>query len=316
MLWVQRAYEHGVFPLLAVYLEKVSAADVLRLMRLRLAAEHLRTMADLRFVAHSLHVAGIDWLVFKGPVLSNVIFQRPRARGYSDLDLLVQAADLDRAVQVLVHGGSHVAPGEGIDVMHRLGYSQVLLVLPQGTLLDLHWHVINDAKSRTQFFITTNALFTESRDIELGGVPCKTFGAIDTVLHLSMHGCMDGGDQLRHLLDLQQALKRDHVAADGLLERARSFGLELIHRLMENRTATFVDPGIRLDLPAPSQLMRSWLALDALAMRRFPPGSRFEGRPSGGTVPLSTRARPAESWASFVKRVSAAARDRSRRGRE
>ncbi len=87
------------------------------------------------------------------------------------------------------------------------------------------------------------------------------------------------------------------------MDRARYFGLGLMHRLMENRTAAFVDGTIHSAPPRQSLAMRSWLAADAIAMRRFPPGSRLEGKHSGGTLSLSTRDRALTSWISLLRRA-------------
>ncbi|MDT5084520.1 MAG: hypothetical protein QOJ61_1563 [Mycobacterium sp.] len=309
-LWVERAVQHGVLSMLAVHMEPSSAETFVRAIRRRVAGEYLRTMADMRFVHRLFAEAGIDWLVFKGPVLSDVIYERPRSRDYSDLDVLVRPDEIERAVEVLTRNGAQNPPSEHPSTMYRLGRGELSLLLHNGTLLDLHWDVINKAELRARFSMSADHLFAESREIQLDGLTVRTFGEIDTILHLALHGCFSGADKLRYLLDLQQALKRSTPSASSLLGRAESFGLELMLRLMVNRMTAFVDGVIPLRLPRPSVAANSWLAADHFAISRFPPGSRFEGRLSAGTLSLSTRESPSASWHSFTKRAPIAARGR------
>ncbi|MGA8521349.1 MAG: nucleotidyltransferase family protein, partial [Pseudonocardiaceae bacterium] len=272
--------------------------------------EYLRTMADMRFVHRVFGEAGIEWLVFKGPVLSDVIYERPRSRDYSDLDVLVRPDEIERAVKVLTRNGAQNPPSEHPSRMRRLGRGELSLLLHNGTLLDLHWDVINKAELRSRFAISADHLFADSREVQLDGSTVRTFGEIDTILHLALHGCFSGADKLRYLLDLQQALKKSKPSAPSLLRRAESFGLELMLRLMVNRMTAFVDDAVPLRLPRSSVAANLWLAADHFAISHYPPGSRFEGRFSGGTISLSTRESPSASWYSLTKRAPIAARGR------
>src|SRR4051812_37336728 len=94
--WMERAVQHGVLPLIAEHLEP-HTKDGLRTVRVRRAMHHLRAMADLRVIKEVLDDAGIEWLLFKGPVLSEVVYQRPGARSSLDLDVLVRPDDVGRA---------------------------------------------------------------------------------------------------------------------------------------------------------------------------------------------------------------------------
>jgi hypothetical protein len=309
-LWVERAFQHGVLSMLAVHMESSSAEELVRAIRRRVAGEYLRTMADMRFVHRVFAEAGIDWLVFKGPVLADVIYDRPRSRDYNDLDILVRPGEIERAVEVLTRNGAQNPPSEHPSRMRRLGRGELSLLLHNGTLLDLHWDVINKAALRSRFSIDADHLFADAREVQLDGLTIRTFGEVDTVLHLALHGCISGGDKLRYLLDLQQSLKRSVSSVATLLERAESFGLELMLRLMVNRVTAFVDDAIPIQFPRPSVAANSWLVADHFAITRYPPGSRFEGRFSGGTLSLSTRESPSASWYTFTKRAPMAARGR------
>jgi hypothetical protein len=291
--WWDRAGQHGILSLLATHLPSDAAGQMAVIRRAR-AVHHLRAMAALRALSARFRAGGTEFLVFKGPVLSEVVYQRPCARGYGDLDLLVRPSDVAPAVAVLEELGARPTDG-GWRAMLAIGDGESAYALPNGTVVDLHWDVINDRRVRPAFAVDPDVLFARSREVTIDGLRVRTLDEIDTVLHVALHACQSGGDRLRWLLDIQQSLLRCAGQAEALFERAVDLRLDLVLRLMVNRVDRFL--GHRpAGLPTPSVLARSWLELDSIIVRRFPPGSRYEGRFSGAIVSDSTRARPLPSW--------------------
>lgn len=185
--------------------------------------------------------------------------------------------------------------------IRALGDGECEFRLPNGTPLDLHRDVITDARVRAAFALSTERLLAARRTVVVGGLAVATFGPLDTALHVAVHGCRSGGDRLRWLLDLQQSLLRCGTdAAAELLDRARSFGAELVLRTMLNRVAVFIGSRGFPALPGPSQGQRTWLALDSALMSRYPPGSGRKGRFSGAIMTHSTRATTARSLPSLL----------------
>lgn len=298
LAWRQRAGQHGVLSIIAEHLQP-SEDHELREVRLRRTMHHLRTMADLRFVQEVLDEAGIDWLIFKGPVLSEVVYQRPGARNYGDLDILVHPREVDQAVDRLLDRGA-MRSHRDWRALRAQGDGECEFLLPHGTLIDLHWDVINDVRVRPSFAFSTAQLFAASRTVLIGELAVRTFSPVDTALHVALHGCRSGGDRLRWLLDLQQSLLRCDTDATELLERARAFRVQLVLRTMLNRLALFVGDHGLPTLPQPTVAHRTWLAADTLVMTRYPPGSRYEGRFSGAIMADSTRAGAPDSWAALI----------------
>lgn len=296
--WQERAGRHGVLSIIAEHLQP-SPDDYLRQVRLSRTGRHLRTMADLGFLHAVFAEAGVDWLVFKGPVLSEVVYQRPGTRDCGDLDVLVRPRDVGIAVSALCDRGVIPLRGDW-RALQALGDGESEYLLPNGTPLDLHWDVIHDGGVRPGFSVATGALFAGSRTVTVGGLAVQTFGPVDSALHVALHGCRSGGDRLRWLLDLQQSLLRCDASAAELLQRARSFRVELVLRAMLNRVALFVGERGLPALPHPTLAHRAWLATDTAIMNRYPPGSRYEGCPSGAIMTHSTRAGGARSWAALA----------------
>ncbi|MGH3694109.1 MAG: nucleotidyltransferase family protein [Pseudonocardiaceae bacterium] len=298
LAWRERAAQHGVLSIIAEHLQP-SADSELRAVRLRRTMHHLRAMADLRFVQEVFDEAGIDWLVFKGPVLSEVIYQRQGARNCGDLDILVRPRDVGAAVDRLLDRDVVSLRGDWRAVLAK-GDGECEFLLPNGTPIDLHWDVINDGRVRSGFAFSTEKLFAAGRTVLIDDRAVQTFSPIDTALHVALHGCRSGGDRLRWLLDLQQSLLRCDAGAADLLERARTFRVELVLRAMLNRLALFVGDRGLPTLRQPTVAQRTWLAADTLMMARYPPGSRYQGRFSGAIMTDSTRAGAARSWATLL----------------
>ena len=52
-------------------------------------------------VRQALHAAGIRTVLLKGPAFARLLYRDSRSRGYSDVDLLVDPAAVQRAEQIL-----------------------------------------------------------------------------------------------------------------------------------------------------------------------------------------------------------------------
>jgi Uncharacterised nucleotidyltransferase len=291
--WQQRAAEHEVLSVLAAHMPQVPALAKVRRLR---AVHDLMVTAELRKIHGVLERADVEWLLFKGPVLDQVVYQRPGTRGYSDLDVLVRPADVGRAVRALETIGVR-AIDEGWHGMQAGGDGESTYCSSSGVMVDVHWDVINDAQIRPSFAVPTEDLFRRAREVLVGGVAVRTFDPIDTLLHVVLHACMAGGDRLRWLMDIHQSLARCTGDITEIDVRATEMRLRLALRIMCERVRRFVDPTVRCPLVGlPSPLERSWLAVDGAMLRRCPPGARHEGRASGALVPAATRANGTHSW--------------------
>ena len=145
------AFMHKVAP--AVYLhlrhDENAPAVLIAAMRERYqlqVARQLLIATDLAFVAAALGDLGVPWAAFKGPVLAERLWSRPDLRQYVDLDVLVDRGRFGAVLDALLAAGA-----EMVDVNWTLIAEQtraeVSLKLPNGTPLDLHWHVVNSRRS-------------------------------------------------------------------------------------------------------------------------------------------------------------------------
>ena len=148
---LQAALQHGIAAQLHEALLQAGELDRLGrpvregLTRLRLSttAQHLLVSADLSVVARALDTAGIAWAVMKGPALAALGYADPTLRWFSDLDVLVGPRDFGAAIDALAANGTTLLDLNW-ELQLSLWRSEASLRLPAGTMLDLHWHPVND----------------------------------------------------------------------------------------------------------------------------------------------------------------------------
>jgi hypothetical protein len=212
------AREHGVEAWLAgcAPLAEPAWAE-LAAQRSRFLAGQARTLAVVRDLDPLL--AGIDWLVLKGPALAYTVYPRPQLRSYVDLDLLVPPDRFGQVLQRLESAGYHLAD-RNWPLLQDYRPGELRVRSPRGILLDVHWSVFNDARRRSAFSLDTAGLLARRRRLEPVGLPA--LGPVAQVLHVGLHAALSGGNRLGWLLDL-------HLCAAGadwpsLIEAARAAG--------------------------------------------------------------------------------------------
>jgi hypothetical protein len=229
----------------------------------RAVATQLQIAADLRDVSAALDDLGVPWLVVKGPVLAETAYPRPDLRGYTDLDLVVQARELGRVLQALEDMGGTVLDTNWKLLTDELK-GEVALRVGLGTSVDAHWHVVNEAEVRSAFALSMPQLFERAIRLSLSTCEVATTDRVDTLIHLALHSCMSGGNRLVWLKDLEQAIA-EPFPWDEALSRADASKTGLVIASMLHAAQTVLGtsvPGGVIDALARS---RTWPALVSMA---------------------------------------------------
>lgn len=258
---------------------------------------HLSICSDLDRFGRALDAAGIRWAVFKGPVLSTRYWPRPDLRTYVDLDLLVHARDLGLALEVAADIGARL---DGVDwpLLAATLPGQVSLELPGGSLLDLHWDVVNDDRQRAVFGLATADLLADSVPVVVAGVTARTFDDVSTLLHLSYHMCHSGAHRLLWIRDVDASLATVQDRWAEVVARSRATGTALVLALAVQRAqAVYGDHGLG-EQPAPG----AWRWLCQAADWRWPPPVIAIDRPSGQVAYRSARRGDHDSARAFAAR--------------
>jgi Uncharacterised nucleotidyltransferase len=288
------AAHHRVVPYLAVAVRasgiQVTGEALSSLLRTHATrtASHLLVLADLEMVAETLSSADVPFLVVKGPVLAERYYPTPDLRTYNDLDVVVPPSAFERATEALLAAGSELLDRNWTLVRSETR-GQLHAKLPLGSLIDVHWHLLNRRVVRADFGIATAELFERRRVVPVGTRPLPTLETTDTLLHLCLHASLSGGDRLIWLKDIERVISLEPPAWDEVVSRARSWGAArsvAISLARSRRT---------LGTPVPDEVLGS-LTGSKLAQRL---GAALDGWfPSEASVGKIT---PAVVWAQFAR---------------
>jgi hypothetical protein len=177
------------------------------------AVAYFKRIAELRRIDSTLRTGGIELLILKGPVLAATVYPQPASRTMSDLDLVVRAGDVDRAMSALEGAGYRVPsqfvggalePGDAPPLMHSD---------PGSTLIEIHTLLDSSPDDPD----AVERAFAGARRIEVArGLSVATLERGEffahVVLHVSRHHLFQ--NQLRSLLDVALLLRAEAAVLD------------------------------------------------------------------------------------------------------
>jgi Uncharacterised nucleotidyltransferase len=188
---------------------------------------HAMASLELSRIGSAFDDAGIDWVVAKGPVLSELLYPRSDLRQYGDLDLLVRRDQFKQAFDLLEDNGGRVIEEDWESVLHLLK-GELNLASSAGIVSDLHWSMLYDHTLRNQFSLNDHDLLTRRRLVDLGqGVQVTTLDPVDTFIHLALHACLAGGHRLSWMRDIQLAGFVPNLDWTEVQQRSHKAGLGL-----------------------------------------------------------------------------------------
>jgi hypothetical protein len=272
---------------------------------------HLQALADLANLAPVLDSLDVRWLVVKGPVLAEDTYPQPDLRAYNDLDLLVPRPKLGQVLTAIEEAGSELID-RNWPLLRQLRVGEMLLRLSHGTLLDLHWDLLNQAAWRQTFTIPMAEMFDRARSVRLGAARVMTLDATDALLHLGLHGCLSGGNRLVWLKDVERAIASDPPSWDDVVRRARAWGIGPPVALTLKRAAALLGASVPEGLPQALAGGKAWLGMAAVADRFSPPERSAGYRSLTRIVSRSTRRDTRSSAAELGRHVVEAVTGRNR----
>ncbi|MDQ1465445.1 MAG: hypothetical protein QOC73_2386 [Actinomycetota bacterium] len=245
-------------------------------------ARQLQVMSDAAGLVAALTQTGVAWAAMKGPVLAERLWSRPDLRTYIDLDILVDRRRFGDVLDALLESGAQMVDQNWALIAHQTR-AEVSLVLPNGTSLDLHWHVVNDRGLRSQFTFPIADMLARTVDAKIGNTTLPTLDPADTLLHLAYHTAHSGGHRLMWLKDVERATADPGLDWDETLLRAKAYGVRLPLAIVLARTARVI--GFEVAPPeaafAPAR-RTAWGAFAAAADRWSPaptlPADKFSGQ--------------------------------------
>ena len=226
------------------------------------ALSRLTALHDFELLATVLGAIGVPYLAFKGQVLTTLVGRDEWERPSLDLDVLVRVGDMERAVAALVDAGS-VLLDRNWELMQERMIGEMHLLLPSGTSLDLHWHLLVTESMRTDFAPDHDAIFRTARSIELDGTDVPTFGPAETLVYSCLHAGISGGHRLVWLKDIERLVDYDRPEWDEVIAVAKAWRCALLVGALLGRTQRTlgleIPDGVLAEL-VPSRVLRTVFA--------------------------------------------------------
>ncbi len=246
------------------------------------AQRHMHAMWQLDRLRPALDDSGVPWVVFKGPILADVLHGSAGRRTYDDLDVLVHPAGFRRVIDVVEGLGGRLMD-RNWDLLRRERRGQVHLALHGGLELDLHWDLVN--VHRRRMLIDTSAVLDRRTVIRVSNLDLPTLDPTDSLIHLAVHAAVSGGDGLVWLKDIERAVAHRSPDWADVVERSRAWGVSGSVGLMLDRARRMLDAEVPVSIPVDlvgGRRIRLVRAVD----RWSPPGVA-----RGGPVPDRVMAR-------------------------
>lgn len=172
-------------------------------------------------VTRALLDTEIRTVLLKGLATAHLDYPDPNLREFSDIDILVSPADLDRAMAVVERAGW--VQGYELHEGHR-PFTHAVTFVRDGMELDLHQRVAHRALGR---LIPTEQLVSRARAFELAGAEVFALDDVDRLIHSAVHAVASGpaAERLSSLADVLLGAAEQSSLAASILDRADANGV-------------------------------------------------------------------------------------------
>lgn len=269
---------------------------------------HLVALAELEQIAAAFARAGIRWLIVKGPVLAEMLHGRPELRSYRDVDLLVDPAHLDAALQALGENDGDVLDRNWTLLLREMK-GELHVEMPAGTMIDLHWDLFNERSRRDRHSVPFDRLHARSVEMAVGRTKVRTLDPLDTLVYVALHTMASGADRLVWIKDLDLAATAAQPWAGDLPERIEEWGAELIVPCALSRVDAALGPHER-SLPTGGERLgdRTWMWICRAAWKASPVEQQHGDASLGRLVARSVRPDAASSLRALAHKSRRAAK--------
>lgn len=167
--------------------------------------QHVRIFME---VTELLRQNGISFISLKGPLLSNRIYNDPTIRISHDIDLLIDAEMIGRAIQILFNNGYQFSTDVFwpetkshqkiyVNNVHHLSFFNT----STKSCVEIHWVLMYElpvSPQRQKEIISENI-----KEIEFSGKIFSVLGAEMELIYLIIHGARHEWQRLKWLIDIK-----------------------------------------------------------------------------------------------------------------
>ncbi len=188
----------------------------------------MQLAAELSKVMDAFEKNGVRAISLKGPALGLRVYGDLSLRTSKDLDILVDAADLEKAENLLLNGGYIKENKVALSPKQK----QVLLKATNhfsyrngnGVIIELHWQLFSYV-----FHIPFDERWENGTEVILSGKPIHVLGKEEGFLNLVVHGSKHAWKRLRWLCDINELLRKNDLDWAYIQKRANQ--LKISHML-------------------------------------------------------------------------------------
>ncbi len=165
---------------------------------------------------------------FKGPLLADQVYGNLALRRYSDLDILVQPDDLEKAVALLLSIGYTPMTDaywlENIKLCLKQKKDIKFVSKENNIYIELHWRL---SKPYFDVPIKPEHLWQQAEIASLGGIQVSTLSFNHLLIYLCLHGSKHAWDRLAWICDVNELIgSRKPVDWEHIFEEAAQLGCE------------------------------------------------------------------------------------------
>ncbi|MGE5280075.1 MAG: nucleotidyltransferase family protein [Deltaproteobacteria bacterium] len=190
-------------------------------------ARYLRQSYLFQQVFRKLEEGAVDFIVFKGPVLAETVYQDPGVRPMTDVDILVRPLDLARAHRLLADLGYSCGLPETAVARLNPYHNSLLYHEPQGAIVHLYWHLVNLylGPRRSLDNVPMEKIWGAAEGAQVCGCRVRTLCPADTFVYLCLHAFGHGFTPLILIFDLDAVRRgRDVSFWQQVVARAHECG--------------------------------------------------------------------------------------------
>lgn len=277
------------------------ALDVTAARRFEMACRLLPMRADLVVLAEVLAGVGAAWAVVKGPVTAVTLYGDLSRREWNDLDVLIDRRALGAVLTALEAAGAQLLDRNWAMVSQRM-QAELSIQLPNGTALDLHWHLLNSRRRRQAFLLDMDDVLARRRTVPVAGLTVPALSEVDQLLHLALHACFSGGHRLQWLKDVERAAAAT-ADWDVVVARARAAATGLPVSLVLERARDVLGAGVPVEVLDALAPRRGWRAVGRAATKAAPPEDSHLSRASGRIAYTHARTTSTRTAVELLRRL-------------
>ncbi len=176
---------------------------------------------------------GIDIIIFKGPVLTELIYGDIGIWPMADVDIFIKKHDLLRIDAILKNNGYSTSLNVEDFLRFNFGFYRDTFSYEHTTAMpiDIHWHIINllpyHSSNNMIQKIDMDKIWNDSVEIKLGNTILRTFSVYHQIICLCLHAFKHSYKPLMLLCDINEFLQveKEKIDEDILVEEAFNLGL-------------------------------------------------------------------------------------------